>query len=824
MSSLSAYSNTTRQQALPIVLATNTRKSSESPFTSESPFNDENQICAYAQSKLFSPFLSSANAKTLTLGRASETANAGTSTTRVALLPINFNQPPQLVVFKTNKQETNVKSAASILDSFVKRTGLMGTADKLAKQIDLSIKSLNDDQQSAALQIIEDTLSQIISMIEKRRAIDTKEAVFFVHRADHNMISEYDFYYFANLCHFNLHTKFKALVIEKLSSIFQECSDKTDFNIPSNDQLTSELAALEAAAAAFHLPAEIDAAKLNTDYARTCKIRNANKSLSEQIDLDFNAWNRGKINQCQKSNTLLTLAIDNNNPTIVPWLAKMGVNLDATISSFSTPLTYAIDKNNSDLVAVLCAEGANINMANPSGNTPVIHAIFKQNLKMIEFLSTQGADINAKDPEGLTPLIHAVRFRNPELIRLLATLKADFNTADSAGMTPLIHAIRRKNLSLVKLLIELGGSLDSIDYVGRTPLIHAIENIKNNDLTIIQFLIGLGVDLKFNARDFTGLTALQHAIYRNHQDVIKLLGLNQAQCDQAMHEKFAAHIWGLRGVSEYIGMNGEKHQFMLEGMQPWQCMKTISAYVDTFFDAVKDTQLPDQAKKEIQNAFKNAYPFGSESMTSMLSKITDDKAPQPYIILGGTFHHAISMVLYNGYLTVCNRGVRTAKHTSTIYSLPTDAITTQLLGKLQTTYANIHIFDDMLKSLKLSRVKNECYSQQDQKVGNCTTASAKAALLALCRQYLGDAEGRTLYKQFTAFARRHSLQAYLDDDRLFNRPIIDLVINKVKTKLMKAKAGSAEAKFYERIYRMLTLKRQIQPIGKKISPPNYKIP
>lgn len=195
----------------------------------------------------------------------------------------------------------------------------------------------------------------------------------------------------------------------------------------------------------------------------------------------------------------------------------------------------------------------------------------------------------------------------------------------------------------------------------------------------------------------------------------------------------------------------------------------LSKYVNEFFESTAfksstlSQSLSSKAKAEIQASLAQAFPLSKESSSQILSKIHSKNAI-PVVILTGTESHAISIVLYKDQLIVCNRGVgrknsiEKDKNITTFYSLPFSDITETTIEQLIKIHSNIEAFSEIYKDLPVQ----DGFTQKDQGIGNCAWANGKGAVGIVCRLYAGFANGKKIYKAFTAFLREKVLQEYLE--------------------------------------------------------------
>lgn len=113
----------------------------------------------------------------------------------------------------------------------------------------------------------------------------------------------------------------------------------------------------------------------------------------------------------------------------------------------------------------------------------------------------------------------AVRTSKISNLRNILESGVDVNMMDDSGQTLLCAAVRRSLPSACKLLVDHGARVDMAENnTGQTPLIFAA---KAGDIIIAQLLLKHGADV--NVPDVRGWTAMEHAAYRGHMDIVEIL-------------------------------------------------------------------------------------------------------------------------------------------------------------------------------------------------------------------------------------------------------------------------------------------------------------
>ncbi len=132
-------------------------------------------------------------------------------------------------------------------------------------------------------------------------------------------------------------------------------------------------------------------------------------------------------------------------------------------------LNLAAENGNMTIVKELINRGKSVNTRDRSGRTALLEAARVTNAEMARFLIKSGADVNVHDTQfGYTALMWGAK--NTEIIRMLIDAGAYVNARSANGCTPLHSAVGSLNLSGVKLLIEKGADVKAKDNRGVTPL------------------------------------------------------------------------------------------------------------------------------------------------------------------------------------------------------------------------------------------------------------------------------------------------------------------------------------------------------------------
>lgn len=147
-----------------------------------------------------------------------------------------------------------------------------------------------------------------------------------------------------------------------------------------------------------------------------------------------------------------------------------------------TLLHIAVKQNNTDLVQFLLSMNANTEIKNSSGESPLAFAVSIKSYDAARLLAGSRASVFSKSVTGKT-VYDSARTKGPEAIAAIVT-KETITEQDSSGKTMLHHAAESLDQESISVILKTG-VVSVADNQGETPLSLAYRNPSDNASAII---------------------------------------------------------------------------------------------------------------------------------------------------------------------------------------------------------------------------------------------------------------------------------------------------------------------------------------------------
>ena len=220
--------------------------------------------------------------------------------------------------------------------------------------------------------------------------------------------------------------------------------------------------------------------------------------------------------------TPLTVAAQFGHLSIVNYLTSLPqTNIDSQDNDRNTPLILGAYNNQTNVVENLLEKGANASLKDNTGNTALYWTAQLGYINIVKLITEKDPSVaNLTGFKGRTPLMKAAQNGHLNIVKYLLSLPQNqLDSQDDNGDTAFILAIANNHLRVIQFLVQKGVNLTLNDKDGGTPLITAA---KFGYLNIVIYLSSLP-QVKIDAQDNLGVTALGWASFNNHPDVVEQL-------------------------------------------------------------------------------------------------------------------------------------------------------------------------------------------------------------------------------------------------------------------------------------------------------------
>ena len=293
-------------------------------------------------------------------------------------------------------------------------------------------------------------------------------------------------------------------------------------------------------------PAQKDLLKtVKSEFAPAVKVANrvqSQKTQKTQSNKQSNLKNsRQNKKRTANAPVLIDVEIEDEDPnapltfTKAAWKGDIaavetflenGEAVDSRDKDGDTALIIAAHQGHLHVVKLLVERGADIEAKDSDGDSVLMNACNQGASKVVAFLLENRANIYARDVDGRTCLQYACSSGDLDTVKTIigkcvgkgSKIKG-INTRDNDGYTPLMYGVWKMHFDVVNYLLQNGADIYAQASYGNTALMLACEN---NDVDMVELFLSRK-DMNIEARDRDGRTALIHAAYDGHFEVLRLL-------------------------------------------------------------------------------------------------------------------------------------------------------------------------------------------------------------------------------------------------------------------------------------------------------------
>ena len=197
---------------------------------------------------------------------------------------------------------------------------------------------------------------------------------------------------------------------------------------------------------------------------------------------------------------------------MVNFLINEKADIDYISAKSETALTLAIQEQQIETVRILLEHGANTSVQNSKEQTPLMIAVLTGETKIVKLIfqhqnkNSTSVKIDTTDFIGNTPLMISAEKGFLEIATLLIENGANVESINRWNETALMFASSKGFREIVSLLLEHGAEIDARDISEKTALLRASQN---GHLLTVEMLLLKGASQQLKGVHFERLLVEQ---------------------------------------------------------------------------------------------------------------------------------------------------------------------------------------------------------------------------------------------------------------------------------------------------------------------------
>ena len=353
---------------------------------------------------------------------------------------------------------------------------------------------------------------------------------------------------------------------------------------------------------------------------------------------------------------------------------------------------------------------------------------------------------------------------HPDNLKLIIANKISVDHTSKNKSPALYYACLTKNLQLVRLFLQAGANANQT--CPNKGLIVFNAALKSADIKIIEEIVK-SIDCNFILNNGDNLYELVKgtntiSCYQATSILAQAKNLDPLIAQTLLSTRLLASIWGVQ-KPDFFFFKGKKIDYM--GLYPYFTLKKTNQFVVNYlptlahhFPLYLTAEKADQLITFCHQLFSN-YNLAETNAKTIL----ENSYSLPQALLFDSLEHVAAIVFDQKRVIKCNRGEGCDDFSGLrIYELG-KKIDEKTIFAIRTNRDLSFFNSELDQNLELKEIS--FLPLQEQKVGNCTWASLKAALYAFLILISTEEETHAIkevYKSYSSFARLIELKDYLE--------------------------------------------------------------